>query len=104
MKFGYFFTKRSYQVEPTPLSLLQQFAIELDKRLANMDIQIINGPHANPCEFQREINAQDALMQKQLKTPRLELLQTDKGPLYTTTPFAELLTLRTGPCLITKIH
>jgi hypothetical protein len=92
MKFGSFFTKRTYQVEPSPASLLKQFALELDKQLTAVNIQIINGPGAKPRDLQLALNTQDALMQDRLGKLNLKLIQTDKGPLYTTTPLSELET------------
>jgi hypothetical protein len=80
-----FFDNKVSPIEATPAVLLRQFVMEIDRQLTELGVTVINGPDLNVLAFELEMRAQENLISSQVKT-----IQTDKGPLHTTSSYQDI--------------
>ena len=84
MKF--FSNARVSDVEQSPLSILRQFSIELDHKLTEQGLRIINGSDLELIEFMREIDAHQAQLGRCLNE-----IHTPTGLILTDTKYLDCL-------------
>lgn len=72
--------------EPSPSSLLSQFAVELDRKLTEKRLTIINGPGLNLIEFASEIRVHEELIGNTFKK-----IQTANGTMLAKFCYSDLI-------------